>query len=134
MSPTAVPWLIGGGLVVSFIVGGALLYFVADRVLAAPAAADPIVADEPTAPPPPEFREIDLPETRRQEVYRELAAARGTTTDAKMPLTKDSAIGKHVRKTLFGVFERELKQQALINNVTTDDLREVLKEGDAKGW
>ena len=80
------------------------------------------------------FREVDLPESRRQELYRELTIARSTTVDAKIPGGDRTKIGQFVQGNLGSVFDRELELQALANNVSKEDLGEILKEGDKKGW
>ncbi|MEM9827358.1 MAG: hypothetical protein AAF958_12245 [Planctomycetota bacterium] len=84
--------------------------------------------------PPIEYREVKAPENLRKKIYKDLRMAADSSTGAKVPLGKDSAIRKHLNKTMQKVLDREFKMQALQNNMSEDDVREIFKEGTAKQW
>jgi hypothetical protein len=99
---------------------------------------EPTVAEvnETEAAPLPviEYREVDLPESLRQEIYQDMKIAEQTTTGAKVPLPKDSQVGQFVQNNLQKVLDRESTLQGLVNNVSEEDIQEIVKEGKAKGW
>ena len=90
---------------------------------------------EPPPPPPPIiYREVDLPESTRQQIYRDIRTAEKTTVGAKVPLPKDSDIGRFWQENMQKVMNREFTLHTLLNDITEADLKEIIKEGNAKDW
>jgi predicted RNA-binding Zn-ribbon protein involved in translation (DUF1610 family) len=80
------------------------------------------------------YREVDLPESQRQQIYLDMSIAEKKTTGAKIPLPKDSQVGQFVQENLQKVLDRESTLQGLLNDISNEDLQEIMKEGKAKGW
>jgi hypothetical protein len=101
--------------------------------LAKPTGAD-VSESQPAPLPVIVYREVDLPESQRQQIYLDMSIAQKTTTGAKVPLPKDSQVGQFVQDNLQKVLDRESTLQGLLNDVSDEDLQEIMKEGKAKGW
>ena len=131
--------LAAGVAIAGFLVTGGILMvrMNASRPSPEQKKADQLAADEQAEHQRREaivFREVDLPLSRRKELYRELRVATNATIDAKIPGGSKTSVGAFVGNNLEKVYERELELQALTNRVSKDDLREIYKEGDKKGW
>ena len=117
---------------------GVVLLFPADRSKDDSASvAEPSVAanvSDDVLPAVVEYREINLPEADRRRIYAQMKAARGMTTDSKVPLPKDSQVGQFFQRNMQKVLDREAEMQGIMNKASTEDVEEIVKEGDAKGW
>ncbi len=80
------------------------------------------------------FREIDLPESTRQQIYRDYRTAKGSAVGQPIPMPKEWASRKAVDATLGNIVDRELTLHASIHNIQVDDVVEIIKEGNAKKW
>lgn len=80
------------------------------------------------------YRQVDLPEETRRRLFTDLNKTKSTTVDAKIPLPKDSQTRKFLDSNFEKLLDREIEMQSIMNKVSPEDLREILKEGDAKAW
>lgn len=92
--------------------------------------------ESPTPQPPVSepYREIDLPESTRQQIYRDYRTAAGSSVDKPIPLPKDWNSRKALDATLNKILDRELTLHASMHNIEVDDVIEIIKEGNAKRW
>jgi hypothetical protein len=127
-----------GALLVLAIVVGAVRYLTqSDSRTGQPLgqASNPAPAARPTPVATPEpYREIKLPESTRQQIYRDYRTAAGSSVEKPIPLPKDWDSRKALDATLNKVLERELTLHASMHNIEVDDVIEILKEGNAKKW
>ena len=80
------------------------------------------------------YREIDLPESTRQQIYRDYRTAKGSSVGKPIPMPKDWDSRKAVDATLTNMLDRELTLHASIHNIQVDDIVQIINEGNAKGW
>jgi predicted RNA-binding Zn-ribbon protein involved in translation (DUF1610 family) len=124
--------LIGGGIVLMALVGTMFVIFNRD----APPAAVVTTEAEPTIEPgePASYRVVNLPEATRRRIYDDYRAAARTTTEKPLPLPQNSPARKLLEDTLQKTLDRELTHFAVLHNIEVDDVREIIKEGDANDW
>ena len=100
-----------------------------------PSAADSDQVEETIKPSEPqEYRVVNLPEETRRRIYDDYRTVARTSVEAPLALPQSGKLRRTMEGTLEGVFERELARFAALHDITVDDVKEVIKEGDAKGW
>ncbi len=92
------------------------------------------IAKQAEAPPPESYREISLPESTRQKIYRDYRMSAGTSVEKPIPLPKEWKSRQALDATFNSILERELTLHASVHNISVDDVTEILKEGNAKQW
>ncbi len=102
------------------------------------------VATQPATPATPlalndvtpmeSYREVDLPESTRQQIYRDYRTAKGSSVGKPIPMPKQWDSRQAVDATLSNVLDRELTLHASIHNIQVDDVVQIIKEGNAKEW
>ena len=84
---------------------------------------------------PQEFRVVNLPEEQRRRIYDDYRAVARTTVEAPLALPQQWKKPRAaVENTLEGIYDRELMRFAALHDITVDDVKEIIKEGDAKVW
>ena len=99
-----------------------------------PPVVDVAIDDENQAAEVMAYREVKLPEADRRRIYAQMKSARGMTTESKVPLPRDSQVGQFFQRNMQKVLDREAEMQGIMNKVEPEDVQEIVKEGDAKGW
>lgn len=122
--------LIGGGVFLLAMIGLAIV------ILSRPSEPTATAEVEETIKPliPEEYRIVNLPEATRRRIYDDYRQVARTTVEVPLALPQDWKIRKSLETTLDKTYERELMRFAALHDVTVDDVREVIKEGDAKVW
>jgi hypothetical protein len=124
--------LVGGLMMLMALIG--LVVFVLSRP------PDPTqvsaIEPEPTIKPatPETYREIDLPEETRRRIYDDYRSVARTTVEVPLPLPQGTQARASLENTLQKTYERELLHFAALHDISVDDVKEVIKEGDAKIW
>lgn len=92
-------------------------------------------AEEAAMPlPKPDFRVVDLPDTVRMKIYKDYRQAAGSSSEKKVMVQKDSPLGQRLSGTLGAIVDREVKLHALQNNISEEDVYQIIAEGTAKEW
>ncbi len=123
--------LVGGAMLMMAMIG--LLVFLLGR----PADSTQVSAEveetiKPATPEP--YREIDLPEETRRRIYSDYRKMARTTVEQPLPLPQGGAARASLEDMLQKTHDRELMHFAALHDITVDDVKEVIKEGDAKVW
>lgn len=137
--------LIGVGVTMVFLLmaaGGAFFYLQSreSQVAGEPDASesegetDPPIQDAPSETPEITYEEIRLPESTRKKLYSDYRAVARTTLEKPLPLPQGSPPRAAMEKMLQQVFDRELTRFAALYRISESEVREVIKEGDAKRW
>jgi hypothetical protein len=87
---------------------------------------------KPSTPQP--YRVIDLPEETRRRIYQDYRNVAVTTVEKPLILPQGSKPRKSLEDMLQKTYDRELSRFAALHDITVDDVKEVIKEGDAKVW
>ncbi len=114
------------------IVGGGL-WMLAQPAPTPPPKSVPVVQQTQPVNAEP-YREIALPESTRQQIYHDYRQAAGSTVEKQVPIPKDSAVRGALGRTLGQTLDREITLHASIHNISEDDVKEIIKEGNAKQW
>lgn len=83
---------------------------------------------------PEEYRVIRLPEQTRRRIYDDYRKVARTSVETPLMAPQGTHLRQATEGMLQGVFDRELARFAALHDISVDDVREVIKEGDAKGW
>ena len=83
---------------------------------------------------PQEYREIKLPEEARKRIYADYRKVAKTTVEKPLALPQGTKMRANMEDMLQKTFDRELAHFAALHDITVDDVKEVIKEGDAKIW
>lgn len=97
---------------------------------AAQAADDASSAD----PVPADYRVVDLSETVRRQIYSDFRQAAASSVGKQIMLPKDAPARIAMEKTMKAVLDREIRRFAALHDVSEDDIRQIIAEGDAKSW
>ncbi len=81
-----------------------------------------------------EYRVVDLHETKRKQIYDDIRSAARVTREKPILGIEGSAVRNMQEDMLQKTYERELKRFAAIHDVEMEDMLEITKEGNAKGW
>lgn len=95
---------------------------------------DPPSQEAPSETPKITYEEIRLPESTRKKLYSDYRAVARTTLEKPLPLPQGSPPRAAMEKMLQQVFDRELTRFAALYRISESEVREVIKEGDAKRW
>ena len=87
-----------------------------------------------TVDPLPSFREVKLPESTRKKIYYDYRQAASSSVEKKVFLPKDSKASQILSGTMEKIVDREVTAMAIMHKVKDEDILEIVKEGDAKGW
>ncbi len=124
------------GLLVVGAIGYGVYYYLnlPETVVVADAEPEPEVEqdDDDVVWTPPEYREISMAEPDRKRIYMDLRKAAVTSIEKPLLLIGPPRIA--MEKTLQDVFDREIRTQAALHDVSEDDIRQIINEGDAKKW
>lgn len=132
-SAAMIAGIIGGVMMLLAIIGVGLV--VMNREPPPAPAAEAVVEVEETIKPaePQEFRVVNLPEPKRKEIYNQYRQVARTTVEAPLGIPQ-GGVRKNLEGMLDATFERELRRFAALHDITVDDVKEIIKEGDAKVW
>lgn len=124
--------LVGGVMFLMATIG--LIVFVVTRPPdpALVSAAEPEQTIKPAIPEP--YREIRLPEEARRRIYRDYRTVARTTVEAPLILPQGTKARQNLEVMLEKTYDRELLHFAALHDITVDEVKEVIKEGDAKVW
>ena len=130
--------LVGGGALLVTLVGVAAVIMNRNAI---PATASQemtkeVTKAEDTIKPvtPEEYRVINLPEETRKRMYNDYRKVARSTVETPLMVPQETNLRQATEGMLQGVFDRELMRFAALYDVTVNDVKEVIKEGDAKGW
>lgn len=138
--------MVGGGLLLFTVVGVAAVLMTGDSSQAnsssdagnsTPTASQGDSGASPaTIKPavPEEYRIIRLPEATRRRIYDDYRKVARTSVETPLMAPQGTRLRQATEGMLQGVFDRELARFAALHDITVDDVKEVIKEGDAKGW
>lgn len=87
---------------------------------------------KPSTPEP--YRVIDLPEETRRRIYKDYRNVAVTTVERPLILPQGTKPRESLEDMLQKTYDRELARFAALHDITVDDVKEVIKEGDAKVW
>jgi hypothetical protein len=90
------------------------------------------IAEPPKAKGP--YRVVDLPESTRRNIYRDYRLTAGSSVEKKVMVPKDSVAAKTLAKTMGAHLDRDITLLALLNNISEEDVLQIVAEGDANGW
>ncbi len=132
----AVIAVVSGAVVLLAIVGIALVLFLpqADKEPAEKPASSEIATAEPAVVQPPSYREVDLPESTRRKIYSDYRRMAMSSIEKKLMIPKDSPVRNSVEGMLTKTVDREITHFALENNISEEDVMQIVAEGDAKQW
>lgn len=129
----------GNAALIAGVVGGAMMLIaMAGLILVVvnregtPIAAEIEETIKPAVPEP--YREIRKPEEQRRRIYADYRRVARTTVETPLILPQGTKARQSLEDTLDGVFDRELTRFAALHDISVDDVKEVIKEGDAKKW
>ncbi len=124
--------LVGGGMFLFALIG--LVVFVVNRP-ASPSPTSTAEVEETIKPSTPEpYREIRLPEDMRRRIYDDYRKVARTTVETPLILPQGTGARASLENMLQKTYDRELMHFAALHDITVDDVKEVIKEGDAKVW
>lgn len=81
-----------------------------------------------------DYREVNLPIDTRKRIYDDYRKVARTTVEKPLLGKPGSAMRMPLENMLDATFERELLRFAALHDVSVDDIKEIIKEGDAKVW
>ena len=87
---------------------------------------------KPLEPEP--YRIIDKPEETRRRIYADYRKVARTTVEVPLILPQGTKPRESLEDTLQKTFDRELVAFAALHDISVEDVKEVIKEGDAKVW
>ena len=87
---------------------------------------------KPATPEP--YREIRLPEDTRRRIYNDYRQVARTTVETPLILPQGTKARASLEDMLQKTYDRELMRFAALHDISVDDVKEVIKEGDAKVW
>jgi len=123
-----------GGILVLAALGAGGYYWWSNRptptAQAAPVAAEP--DEDDVVWTPPEYREIAMAEPDRKRIYMDTRAA--AIMSIEKPLLLIGPPRVTMEKSLQAIYDRELQTQAALHDISVDDIRQIVNEGDAKKW
>jgi ribosomal protein S27E len=123
--------LIGAGMFLLAIIGLGIVVLNRDSK---PAAASAAVEETIKPREPEEYRVVDLPEPTRKRIYDDYRKVARTTVEKPLAVPQGTKIRQDLEVMLQKTFDRELMRFAALHDITVDDVKEVIKEGDAKAW
>lgn len=124
--------LVGGGMALMATLG--LVFFLLNRE-PSPAEVAAVEVEQTIKPATPEpYREINLPEETRRRIYNDYRKVARTTVEKPLILPQGTRARATLEDTLQKTYDRELLHFAALHDITVDDVKEVIKEGDAKQW
>jgi hypothetical protein len=96
----------------------------------------PVAEVEETIKPaiPEEYRVIRLPEEHRRRIYKDYRGVARTTVEKPLILLQGTKPRKMLEDMLQATYDREMMRFAALHDITVDDVKEVIKEGDANVW
>ncbi|QDV44880.1 hypothetical protein Enr13x_47510 [Stieleria neptunia] len=81
-----------------------------------------------------EYREVNLPESTRQQIYRDYSQMIASSFGKAKKIPSGGAAGQALNKTLGSVVDREVTHMALVHGISEEDIAQIYAEGQAKGW
>lgn len=124
--------LVGGGMLLMAMVGVVAMLLHRTPEPSETAATEVEETIKPAIPEP--YREIRLPEATRKRIYNDYRKVARTTVETPLVLPQGTKMRASLENTLQLTYERELSRFAALHDITVDDVKEVIKEGDAKVW
>lgn len=130
-----------GAAIVASLVGGAMLMIAMIGLAIVilnrepnPATATSQVEEtiKPLKPEP--YRVVNLPEETRRRIYKDYRAVARTSVEKPLAVPQGTKVRQNLEVMLQQAFDRELMRFAALHDITVDDVKEVIKEGDAKVW
>nr|WP_143548022.1 hypothetical protein [Rhodopirellula sp. SM50] len=81
-----------------------------------------------------DYREVNLPESTRQQIYRDYSQMIASSFGKSKKIPSGGAAGQALNKTLGSVVDREVTHMALVHGISEEDIAQIYAEGRAKGW
>ena len=75
-----------------------------------------------------------MPESTRKTIYLDYRKLVGSSTEKKVMIMKESPVNKGLQGMLGKTVDREITHFSLIHQISEDDVRQIIAEGDAKQW
>ena len=122
--------LVGGGMMLVAVIGLGLILL--NRQAPPQVTAEVEETIKPAIPEP--YRVVNLPEETRRRIYKDYRTVARTTVEKPLILPQGTKARQNLEVMLQQTFDRELMHFAALHDVTVDDVKEVIKEGDAKVW
>ena len=122
--------LIGGAIMLLVFVG--IILVVLNREGEPTASAEVEETIKPATPE--EYRIINKDEETRRRIYADYRKVARTTVEKPLILPQGTKARQNLEDMLQKTFDRELMHFAALHDITVDDVKEVIKEGDAKVW
>lgn len=76
---------------------------------------------------------VDIPEPQRRQIYDEVRASAETTTE-KALLVPGGKVRENLENMLDATYENSLRQLAALHDMSVDQVRDIVLEGDLKNW
>ena len=128
---------VAGAVVMLAILGISLVLFLP---VTEDATTDPVSNSKPeeidvaVVESPSSYREVDLPESTRKQIYWDYRLMAKSSIEKKLMIPKDSPVRSSVEGMLQKTVDREVKHFSLLYNISEDDVMQIVAEGDAKQW
>ncbi len=122
--------IVGGAMMLIAMIG--ILLIVINREPTPTRTAEVEDTIKPLEPEP--YRVINRPEEQRKRIYNDYRTVARTTVEVPLVLPQGTKPRELMEDTLQKTFDRELMAFAALHDITIDDVKEVIKEGDAKVW
>ncbi len=117
------------------VIGILISFFFAREETTSSPSTSPTVAEETIKPSTPQpYRTVKLPEEQRHRIYDDYRAVAKTTVEKPLAIPQGTKVRANLEVMLDQTFERELSHFAALHDIPVDDVKEIIKEGDAKNW
>lgn len=123
--------LVGGLLMLVTFLGLAIVILNRDSP---PSTATAEIEDTIKPLEPEEYRIISKDEATRRRIYKDYRTVAKTSVERPLILPQGTRARQNLEDMLQKTFDRELMHFAALHDITVDDVKEVIKEGDAKVW
>ncbi len=80
------------------------------------------------------FEVVDVPEPRRREIYAMVRQSAKSSVERSLPAPKGSKLESTLTDLTTGVHEYSQSQIAALQDVTREQIDQIMLEGKAKGW
>ncbi|WP_404304703.1 hypothetical protein [Neorhodopirellula lusitana] len=76
---------------------------------------------------------VKIPEGRRRRIYDDMRITARMTSEKQL-MVPGGGVRKNLEGMLKATYENSIQQLAALNNVSMDDVRNIVREGDLKNW
>ncbi len=128
-----------GGLVVLLVVAGFAIVLLTgggddDSTAQTESTTSDVADTEERETPPAYYRVVKLPESTRKKIYESFRIAASSSVEKKVMIPKNSVAAKGLASTMSSMVDREVQMLSLQHNISTDDVLQIVAEGNDKGW